>query len=134
VILVRNRSLCAACSLHYESIISKPIGTTAWLVGRTSMFQMERENWYIIHRIQSSLLIQRDKMFNINLSYLAVALLSLTQSWGVTAIPAPYVNGTSRDILPRAIPAPPYFAAYSDKWVSPGSPPAPSAITGFNVL
>ena len=72
-------------------------------------------------------------MFPSKLSFLAIALLAFVQLCSVTAIPAPILDERARDILARSTPGPPVFVAYSDKWTGSDSPPATSAISGFNV-
>jgi len=47
--------------------------------------------------------------------------------------PKPAVNGTTHSAA-TLVPSAPYFAVYSDRWYGSDSPPATSAVTGFNAF
>ncbi|EKM50458.1 glycoside hydrolase family 18 protein [Phanerochaete carnosa HHB-10118-sp] len=67
----------------------------------------------------------------------AVVLSAFTNVLGVLAAPAGWdkLDHEAREILARATPAAPHWVVYSDEYTSGiTGPPAPSAITGFNVF
>jgi hypothetical protein len=69
-----------------------------------------------------------------SISLLSIVLLAFSALWRVGAAPANFtLDRTAREVLARAVPAGPHWAAYSDKYVGT-TPPDASLLSGFNVL
>jgi hypothetical protein len=74
-------------------------------------------------------------MLSLKFSFLAIALLAVSQLCGVASTPVDTsaLSEKARNVLARATPAAPHWVIYSDKWQG-STLPAPSLISGYNVL